>query len=112
MRMTIESLPFNTLNQIGAVASADAFLHGLWSTDNSGHDRYDCGLLIRDEAQEAIDAADDRPHFCEELADVVIMTLSAAAYLGIDIGSEVKRKMQINQGRPYKHGKERADHGL
>lgn len=102
MRMTIESLPFNTLNQIGAVASADAFLHGLW---NTGHDRYDCGLLIRDEAQEAIDAADDRPHFCEELADVVIMTLSAAAYLGIDIGAEVQKKMLTNQGRPYKHGK-------
>ena len=75
------------------------------AAQGAGHDRYDCALLIRDEAQEAIDASDDRTHYAEELADVVIMTLSAAAYLGIDIGSEVKRKMQINQGRPYRHGK-------
>lgn len=97
----MNDLPFAALNQIGAVASADAFLHGLW--DDS--DPLACAFLIRGEANEAIDAADDMAHYREELADVVIMTLSAAAYLGIDIGAEVQRKMQINQGRPYKHGK-------
>ena len=97
----MNDLPFKALNQIGAAASADAFLHGLWE-DN---DPYACAFMIRGEADEAIEAADDMPHYREELADIVIMTLSAAAYLGIDIGAEVQRKMQINQGRPYKHGK-------
>lgn len=97
----MNDLPFAALNQIGAVASADAFLHGLW--DNN--DPYMCALMVRGEVDEALEAADDMTHYREELADVVIMTLSAAAYLGIDIGAEVQRKMQINQGRPYKHGK-------
>lgn len=105
----IENLPFASLNEIGAVACADAYLHGLWSTENAGHDRHDCGVLIRDEAEEAVMAAAEPDHYREELADVVIMTLSAAAYLGVDIGAEVQRKMIINQGRPYRHGKERND---
>lgn len=100
-----DALQFSELNRIGAVACADAYLHGLWNTQNAGHDRHECAVLIRDEAEEALDAAEDLNHYREELADVVIMSLSAAAYLGIDIGSEVERKMRINQERPYKHGK-------
>ncbi len=78
-------LNFSALNQIGATACCDAQLHGLWDDINARND--------------------GNEHYREELADVVIMALSSAAYLGIDIGAEVQRKMQINQGRPYRHGR-------
>lgn len=39
----------------------------------------------------------------EELADVVIMAMSAADYLGIDIDAAIRRKMEINKQRPWKH---------
>jgi NTP pyrophosphatase (non-canonical NTP hydrolase) len=39
----------------------------------------------------------------EELADVVIMAMSAAGYLGIDIDAAIRRKMEINKARPWKH---------
>ena len=44
--------------------------------------------------------------YVEELADVIIASLSVAGKLGIDIDAAVKRKMEINKARPWKHGKE------
>ena len=96
------------LNTIADEACRDAQRHGLWEpleALNDGHDRHACARLIRDEAEEAMLAATNRGHYAEELADVVIMALSASAYLGIDIAAEVGRKMAINRGRPWKHGK-------
>lgn len=40
------------------------------------------------------------------MADVIIMSMSVAGKLGIDIDAAVKRKMEINRQRPWKHGKE------
>lgn len=37
---------------------------------------------------------------------MIIMSLSVAGKLGIDIDAAVRRKMKINKGRPWKHGKE------
>lgn len=54
---------------------------------------------------EDIFATEDTNHFCEELADVIIMALSAAGYLGIDIDKAVRQKMEINRGREWRHGK-------
>lgn len=103
-----ERIPYGVLNLIGTAASTDAQNHGLWehvAALNDGHERHACAVLIRDEAEEAMLCAQDRRHFAEEVADVVIMALSASAYLGIDIAAEVNRKMQINKERPWKHGK-------
>ena len=44
--------------------------------------------------------------YAEELADVIIASLSVAGKLGIDIDEAVRRKMEINKARPWKHGKE------
>lgn len=41
----------------------------------------------------------------EEIADTLIRLLHYAAYEGIDIDREVEQKMEINRGRPYKHGR-------
>lgn len=105
----IKEAYFEGLNHIAAVACCDAQLHGLWDGINSksdGNERHYCARRCRDEAEEAMLSAGDIAHYREELADVVIMALSSAAYLGIDIGAEVCRKMRINRDRPYRHGKE------
>ena len=107
--MTSIYLPFRALDMIATFACTDALKHGLYknvTSDNPGEERHACAILVRDEAEEAMLAAGDRKHYAEELADVVIMALSSAGYLGINIGEEVKRKMLINVERPYMHGKE------
>ena len=105
-----------SLNTLRDAIFDDAVAHGLW-------DKYkyypatDCVDFIRDEVIELEYAAMNwrngyeenselYPEFCHELADVIIMSLSVAGYLGIDIDAAVRRKMEINKARPWKHGKE------
>ena len=113
----IEQLEERTsLNDLRDAIYDDAVAHGLW-------DKYkyypatDCVDFIRDEVNELEYAAmnwrngynensEFYSEFCQELADVIIMCLSVAGKLGIDIDAEVRRKMEINKGRPWKHGKE------
>lgn len=105
-----------SLNTLRDAIFEDAVAHGLW-------DKYkyypatDCVDFIRDEVNELEYAAmnwrngynensEFYSEFCQELADVIIMCLSVAGKLGIDIDAEVRRKMEINKGRPWKHRKE------
>ena len=97
---------FEALNSLSKTVCADAYSHGLWDDVPTDQERHYCARRVMDEAEEALLACGDREHFREELADVVIMALSSAAYLGINIGEEVRRKMLINHDRPYRHGKE------
>jgi NTP pyrophosphatase (non-canonical NTP hydrolase) len=41
----------------------------------------------------------------EELADIIIRVLSYAEGNGINIEKEVLTKMEVNKGRPFRHGK-------
>lgn len=99
------------LNDLRDAIYEDAVEHGLWDMDYSPTD---CAELIHDEASELYSAAmdweyhvcKDNSAFCDELADVIIMSLSVAGKLGIDIDAAVRRKMEINKGRPWKHGEE------
>ncbi len=43
--------------------------------------------------------------FHEEMADIVLMCLSAAGGYGFDMESELLKKHEINLGRPYLHGR-------
>ena len=105
-----------SFNDLRDAIYEDAVAHGLW-------DKYkyypatDCVDFIRDEMIELEYAAMNwrngyeenselYPEFCHELADVIIMSLSVAGCLGIDIDAAVRRKMEINKRRPWKHGKE------
>lgn len=100
-----------TLNDMRDAIYEDAVAHGLWDMDYSPTD---CAELIHDEASELYSAAMDLEYhvckdnsaFCDELADVIIMSLSVSGKLGIDIDAAVRRKMEINKARPWKHGKE------
>lgn len=94
----------------------DAVAHGLWM-DTDGPMR--CASLIDGEVQELfeeagnvldvrVDGGDETEvwaAYCEELADVIITGFSVAGKLGIDIDAAIRRKMEINRGRPWKHGK-------
>ena len=60
------------------------------------------------EVDELDAASDDGEKYAEELSDVIIAALSVAGKLGIDIDAAVRRKMEINKARPWKHGKEPA----
>lgn len=121
----------NDLNELRDEIYSDAVAHGLWDGDyllktlvNSDVVR-DSGLLqiykivnterelgrvhatlrVFVENQELLGSVLEEDHFTEELADVIIMALSAAGYLGIDIDKAVREKMEINRGREWRHGK-------
>lgn len=99
-----------SLNTLRDAIYEDAVAHGLWERH---YGPAYCAELIHDEASELDLAAmdwerDDNydSEFCEELADVIITALSVAGNLGIDIDEAVRRKMEINRVRPWKHGKD------
>lgn len=91
-----------TLNTMRDAIYEDAVAHGLWDLDYSPTD---CAELIHDEASELYSAAmdweyhvcNDNSAFCDELADVIIASLSVAGKLGIDIDAAVRRKMESNK---------------
>lgn len=45
-------------------------------------------------------------NFGEELADAVIRILDLAHMIGSPIGDEIMRKVESNNNRPYKHGRQ------
>jgi len=62
--------------------------------------------LIHSEVSEALEAflGDDRNNFGEELADIIIRVLDCAPGLKIDIDECVRRKLEVNRQRGYRHG--------
>ena len=110
----IEQLENHTsLNTLRDAIYEDAVAHGLWE-DDEDYMPTDCVFFIKDEVCELDcaamdwedDVCNDNSAFCDELSDVIIMCLSVAGYLGIDIDAAVRRKMEINRVRPWKHGKD------
>ena len=114
-----------SLNTLRDAIYEDAVAHGLWeSTDytvkecieaaRQEGEPADQGEMMRGWAMETIrrevneleDASADAEEYADELADVIIASLSVAGKLGIDIDAAVRRKMEINKGRPWKHGKD------
>ena len=100
-----------SLNSMRDAIYEDAEAHGLWDID---YNYQGCVDLIIKEVIDLDSAAfcvnqvdhDDYQEFAEELADVIISSLSVAGKLGIDIDAAVRSKMEINKARPWKHGKE------
>lgn len=107
-----------SLNTLRDAIYEDAVAHGLWDKTD---DPIGCSFLVSEEATELVNAGNEAQlarwrfsideteaweNYVEELADVIIASLSAAGKLGIDIDAAVRRKMEINRARPWKHGKE------
>ena len=106
-----------TLNTLRDEVYEDAVVHGLYEDEKYNRAfglMYVCRNLafrISAEVRELIGATleEQIAHFAEELADIIILCLSVAGHLGIDIDAAVKRKMQINKGRPWKHEGEKHE---
>lgn len=120
-----------SLNTLRDAIYEDAVAHGLWEkTDNTVQSiieyyqelerdnllcvpydqdevmRVQAAKIIGEEQAELELSSDDEEAYVDELADVIIASLSVAGKLGIDIDAAVRRKMEINKARPWKHGKE------
>lgn len=123
----------NDLNELRDEIYNDAVAHGLWDdgylwkTLRSNDCLRDSGILqickianteqetkrvnatlrVFMENQELLKSVldEEEDYFREELADVIIMALSVAGYLGIDIDKAVRQKMEINKKREWRHGK-------
>ena len=105
------------LNDLRDAVYEDAVAHGLWedaekfaeefAEKESMEKFYEAANLVFFESEEILTAVEEYNYdnAIEELADTVIMCMSAAGYLGIDIDAAVRRKMEINKNRPWKHGK-------
>jgi NTP pyrophosphatase (non-canonical NTP hydrolase) len=105
-------VPDGYLNALRDEIYQDAVAHGLWE-DEDGIDWYhESHSMIKCEVDELYDSIEDivnghgDEHFAEELADVIIMSMSVAGKLGIDIDAAIRRKLEFNKQRPWKHGKE------
>lgn len=122
VREEIRNAPTLSLNTLRDAIYEDAVAHGLWE-DHDKHyawlektfvsigidvderRRDDCATLIHNECDELVHAASNIEAFTEELADVIIMSMSVTGKLGVDIDAAIRRKMEINKGRPWKHGR-------
>ena len=123
----VDELPTLSLNILRDEIYEDAVAHGLWEDVEKDsielseeeppskkeeaytfHRRVYATKLVFLEGDELLCAAEesDWDALQEELADVVIQAFSTAGYLGIDINAAIRRKMEINKKRPWKHGKE------
>lgn len=123
----IDKAPTLSLNTLRDAIYQDAVDHGLWEEVEKDsielseeeppsekeaaytfHRRVYATKLVFFESDELLSAAEESnwENLQEELADVVIQAFSTAGYLGIDIDAAIRRKMEINKKRPWKHGKE------
>lgn len=63
-------------------------------------------MLVVSEAAEALEwfRKGDKENFKEECADVIIRMLDMTTGLGIDIDEEIRKKLEKNKTRGYRHG--------
>ena len=103
-----------TLNQIGQHAQEINEKNGWgirpWEAAEDARSIASCIALIHSEASEALEAYrnNDKRQFAEELADIIIRTVSLADFLKIDIDKEVATKLEKNRTRGFKHGGKRV----
>lgn len=114
--------PAYQINRLARMIHKDADDHGLWDDFREAMQRFEnredsarlsalryyATGVVAGEVSEMRGAHEDKAHYAEEMADVFIALLSTAEELGIDLGGEVVRKMEINRERPWKRGKEDA----
>lgn len=120
-KIIAESIPVACqINTLAQMIHEDADAHGLWDDFRREMGafadlpddirlravRYYATHVVAGEVSELRSASEDKQHYAEEAADVVISMLSTCVELGIDIGAAVASKMEVNRMRPHKHGKE------
>jgi NTP pyrophosphatase (non-canonical NTP hydrolase) len=92
------------LNDLAEEIYDNAVAHGFYEEDF--HPGVKLMLVVTELAEVLEDVRiGNKEHEGEEVADAVIRLLDYAKSREIDLDYEVKRKIEINQARPYKHGK-------
>ena len=112
----LRSLSLNRIDNHTALSRYCTLVHvwmqrqGFWESDNFGEKI----ALIHSELSEALEASrknllsDHVPNMTgveEELADTLIRLFDLCGHLQIDVEDVIRRKMQFNLDRPFKHGK-------
>jgi NTP pyrophosphatase (non-canonical NTP hydrolase) len=114
--------PAYQINKLAKLIHDDADDHGLWDDFREEMKRFDvvgpslkaekvryyATSVAAGEISEMRAACESYEDYAEELADAVIALLSTGVELGIDVGTEIVRKVEKNRQRPHKHGKERC----
>jgi NTP pyrophosphatase (non-canonical NTP hydrolase) len=104
-------------NGIQHAIYVNAEAKGFWKEDHGLHTDATKIMLVVTELAEAIEAlrkdkhqaSEKIPQFTlveEELADAVIRIMDLAGGRGYRLAEAILEKVQYNQGRPYKHGRE------
>lgn len=112
----MDNLDYTALiNGYADMIHADADAHGLFDGYREENSvpvilRISAAYRIREEVHELRDASRDIGEYAEEMADVILITLSFAKEFGINIGAAIEKKRLKNIGRPYQH-KEVDGHG-
>lgn len=93
-----------TLSELCELCHGIAKDKGFWEKERNIGEAL---MLIVTELAEAMEGyrIEDHDNFREELADVYIRLFDLCGGLGIDIGTEIEKKVEKNLKRPYKHGK-------
>ena len=92
------------INELIKKSHKTAVEHGFWEVSDNTAEKL---MLIVTEVAEACEAdrKGDEIGFNREIADVFIRLGDLCGQLEIDIEKYIERKMEINEGRPYLHGK-------
>jgi len=93
-----------TIKQWCEVCHGVAKEKGFWQKERNVGEAL---MLVVTELAEAMEGYrhQDHDNFREELADTYIRLFDLCGGLGIDIESEIAKKVEKNKGRPYMHGK-------
>lgn len=92
------------LNEMAEEAHEIAKEKGWWENQRSEGELI---ALMHSELSEALEAyrrEKGKEAIAEELADCIIRIIDYSAARNMDIEAAVKKKMEKNRGRPYRHG--------
>ena len=92
------------INEAVKKAHSIAKSKGFW---DDGRTFAETCMLIVTEISEAVqeDRKSHRGKMAGEIADATIRIFDLAGSLGIDLEEEIRKKMEINQKREYKHNR-------
>ena len=93
-----------TLDELSKESHQIAVEKGFWDKERPIVELLMLCVTELSEACEA-DRHGDEDNFKEEIADTFIRLFDLCGALEIDIEHEIKKKMEVNKTRPYKHGK-------
>lgn len=105
------------VGQLAKLIHKDACDHGLWEDFRKEMEaftdlpddirlravRYYATRVVAGEVSELRAASEDKAHYADEAADVIISMLSTMVEMDIDVEAALYAKIMFNHTRPWKH---------